>query len=360
MIYNHKEFVTTQHVDCKDCHLDVVQGKGEAKQDRCFTCHNQPEKLTRFNDIPFIHENHVTKHNIACFHCHEEIRHGFVDKGSSSLVSAASAGQKEVIAKLDHPLSLSFECSYCHEAKHAGQREMYSGQVGALGLPQIPSPMFLAQVDCVGCHYKEKLEGKREEFTGKTFLASTAACIKCHGEKFRGIWEDTKMELSTTVKQLEENAAAVREAFDKATLEEETKGDLREKLRQAEEWISFVKHSHGEHNIYLSSVTLRKADALLAEIALTVRGATSIADLSSLPLISGEYCATLCHARLEVKVPPETVNVKLNNEDKVMPHQMHIDTLGGCVQCHELGGHKNVPLKPEAQDQTLCIGCHAE
>lgn len=168
------------------------------------------------------------------------------------------------------------------------------------------------------------------------------------------------MELSTTVKQLENNAAAVRVAFDKTTLEEETKTDLREKLRKAEEWISFVKHSHGEHNIYLSSVTLRKADTLLAEIGQTVGGATAIADVSSLPLISGGYCANLCHARLEIKVPPETVNVKLNGEDKVMPHQMHIETLGGCVQCHELGGHKSVPLKPEAEDQTLCMECHSE
>ncbi|MBI4411515.1 MAG: NapC/NirT family cytochrome c [Deltaproteobacteria bacterium] len=360
MSYNHREFVSARHIDCKDCHLDVVQGKGEAKQDRCFTCHNQPEKLARYGDIPFIHENHVTKHNVACFHCHEEIRHGFVEKGSSSLVSAASEGQPAEPQKLDHPLTLSFECSYCHEAKHMGQREMYTGQVASLGLPQIPSPMFLAQVDCIGCHYKEKLQGKEEEFTGKTFFASTTACIKCHGEKFRGIWEDTKVELSTTVKQLEEKVSAVRQAFDRAALEEKVKKDFQEKLAKADEWISFVKNSRGEHNVYLSSVALRKADELLTQIAPKVKA--PISDLSSLPMISGGYCATLCHARVGVKVPPETVKVGAYRDTplqgKVMPHQMHIGMLGGCVTCHEIGGHKKVPLKPEAEG--LCMGCHPE
>ncbi|MFQ5830498.1 MAG: NapC/NirT family cytochrome c [Candidatus Methylomirabilia bacterium] len=72
--FSHKEMVR-RGVACQKCHLNVIEGEGEAPSARCFTCHNQPEKLERYPDTPFIHDFHVAGHNIECARCHTEIRH---------------------------------------------------------------------------------------------------------------------------------------------------------------------------------------------------------------------------------------------------------------------------------------------
>lgn len=72
--FNHED-VQRRGVACQKCHLNVVEGDGAAPRERCFTCHNQPEKVQRASDTPFIHDFHVAGHNIECARCHTEIRH---------------------------------------------------------------------------------------------------------------------------------------------------------------------------------------------------------------------------------------------------------------------------------------------
>ena len=43
-------------VACQKCHLNVVEGDGAAPRERCFTCHNQPEKLERYTDTALVHD----------------------------------------------------------------------------------------------------------------------------------------------------------------------------------------------------------------------------------------------------------------------------------------------------------------
>ena len=72
--FNHDEMVT-RGVACQRCHLNVVEGDGEAPRERCFTCHNEPEKLERYTDSAFVHDFHVTGKNIECGRCHTAIKH---------------------------------------------------------------------------------------------------------------------------------------------------------------------------------------------------------------------------------------------------------------------------------------------
>ena len=72
--FNHEE-MARRGVGCQKCHLNVVEGEGEAPRERCLTCHNQPEKLQRYAATPFIHDAHVAGHNIECARCHSEITH---------------------------------------------------------------------------------------------------------------------------------------------------------------------------------------------------------------------------------------------------------------------------------------------
>jgi nitrate/TMAO reductase-like tetraheme cytochrome c subunit len=72
--FNHEQLVQ-RGVACQSCHLNVVEGHGEAPRERCVTCHNQPDKLQAAGDIPRIHAAHVTEKSIACVRCHNEIKH---------------------------------------------------------------------------------------------------------------------------------------------------------------------------------------------------------------------------------------------------------------------------------------------
>jgi nitrate/TMAO reductase-like tetraheme cytochrome c subunit len=72
--FNHEE-VVKRGVACQSCHLNVVEGRGEAPRERCITCHNQPEKLERAADVQAIHRAHVTEKSIDCIRCHDEIKH---------------------------------------------------------------------------------------------------------------------------------------------------------------------------------------------------------------------------------------------------------------------------------------------
>ena len=47
--FNHED-VQRRGVACQQCHLNVIDGEGAAPRERCFTCHNQPEKLKRYDD----------------------------------------------------------------------------------------------------------------------------------------------------------------------------------------------------------------------------------------------------------------------------------------------------------------------
>lgn len=72
--FNHGELVR-RGVACQSCHLNVVEGQGEAPRERCVTCHNQPEMLERSEDRVHIHAVHVTGKSIDCVRCHNEIQH---------------------------------------------------------------------------------------------------------------------------------------------------------------------------------------------------------------------------------------------------------------------------------------------
>jgi nitrate/TMAO reductase-like tetraheme cytochrome c subunit len=72
--FDHGE-LARRGVACQSCHLNVVDGRGDAPRERCVTCHNQPEKLAADGDRARIHAAHVTARSITCVRCHDEIRH---------------------------------------------------------------------------------------------------------------------------------------------------------------------------------------------------------------------------------------------------------------------------------------------
>jgi nitrate/TMAO reductase-like tetraheme cytochrome c subunit len=96
--FNHAD-VVRRRVACQNCHVNVVQGDGAAPRERCFTCHNEPQKLARYDDHAFVHDHHVARHNIECGRCHTIIKHQLpppiglpsAASGPGGLVAAAGA-----------------------------------------------------------------------------------------------------------------------------------------------------------------------------------------------------------------------------------------------------------------------------
>ena len=353
--YNHKEIVEKRGVSCENCHIDVVQGDGLAPHDRCFTCHNQPEKLAQTKDVTFLHENHVTKHNVACFHCHQEIRHGFSNRrnGKSEMVgSSASTGNTITDNKKKEKgeeYIPSVTCKNCHQGKHEGQLAIYTGKVGHLGMEEIPSPMYSAHVDCVGCHDNETIDNNGV-FNGTTYVTSDKSCEKCHGQEFNGIWEATKVELKKTLDKLNEKIDAAQDLLKKSSLSQEELQEIVEKMDKAVLWYNFLKTSQGEHNIYLASWIIRQEDAILSEIGKKLNA--KLPNMSRLPLVSGNYCSTLCHTKVGGQAMPD----KVNFFGKEMSHSTHAVMIS-CVQCHNIKGHKDVQLKKDVQ-KSVCVMCH--
>lgn len=357
MSYNHKDFVTNKGVACQNCHLGVVSGNGDASKDRCFTCHNQPEKLDKYGDIPFIHENHVTKHHVACFHCHQEIKHSSPAKAAAA-PSPDGPGVKGMPGS--HPVGVSFDCSYCHQDKHSTQLELYSGRlpedIKVPSRPELPSPMFKAGVNCIGCHYQDKSENGG--FSGHTQKASEQACIKCHGEKFKATWGHVRDDVRGALKQLSDKIEAAKAELARSSRPADELKKARLALARAERQAQFLVSARGEHNVYLTSLIMREADRSLVSAGRAL--AVELTDISAGPLISGSYCATQCHGEAGVKVPPETVRVPASAgipaiAGKTMPHKAHTE-MTGCVKCHDIGGHKSVPLRKDYRE--TCKECH--
>ncbi len=64
------ELAFRKGVNCKNCHGDLIHGKGEVPRERCLSCHNRKDDLARINDHVFLHAKHVTEHKVDCIQCH--------------------------------------------------------------------------------------------------------------------------------------------------------------------------------------------------------------------------------------------------------------------------------------------------
>jgi len=250
--FNHAEFVGNRHVACQNCHLEAIQGEGEAKKDRCLQCHNDPGRLAFYADIDFIHKNHVTDHKIECTHCHEEIRHA--------------------VKTTVEPLQ--YDCSVCHEKKHNIQKQIYMG-IGARGVPNQPSVMFIANVDCVGCHLVPKMSQASVPFLGQTFKASEAACLGCHGEDYKGVLEEWQESVKSALDETRPAVERVRGLARSADVSNKTLRKAIQQAKDAEYNYLFILYGKGVHNPDYAASVLEKAksDAREAATALTGKAA---------------------------------------------------------------------------------------
>ncbi len=233
--YNHTDFVNNG-VECQRCHLEAVEGDGAVAQHMCYTCHGEPERLSRIGEDQFLHKTHVTEHKVECDQCHGEIVHKVKT----------------------HTAPLEYDCRICHTSSHDGIKKMYMG-TGGRGVEDLPNPMYLAQVDCIGCHVEASAPlDEVVSFGEKTLGAVEKGCMSCHGSDYEGLlemWlEDVKADVEKTAVLVE----AAEEAL--AAADGPKKGGKAASLfEEANYNLHYVKTFHGAHNPDYSASLLAKA-----------------------------------------------------------------------------------------------------
>lgn len=234
------------------------------------------------------------------------------------------------------------ECRNCHEGKHQGVVQMYLG-LGGRGTPMIPSHMFQVRVQCIACHTAPKEESATG---GRTFRPTEAACLGCHGEKYRGMlarWGETLAKMRGTI---EPKLAAARSALETADPKGAKPARARRLLDDAGFNLQYVGLAKGVHNVFYAADLLKLSNAWVDD-AMIALGKPAVKSEDA--LVRGGYCAVLCHEQAGVKVPA-TVSFGAQK----IPHARHVAEFGAaCTACHSAEVHKAVTAKP-----ATCTACH--
>ncbi len=294
-------------IQCRVCHVNVVQGDGRVEWKKCMECHSEPERVeTRYTSVT-LHRNHVTERKVECYRCHQEIQHRMV--------------------KAPTLVSLETSCLTCHEKRlHLGPREMYRG-VGGIDVPDQPSRMYLANVDCASCHMHQETHPGAELFSeGGLRMEMGQACVRCHGpdyDKMLQRWKEVMARLEHETSQRLYSAQQALYAVKQKERSSEAFQFAQRLLREARFNVSFVLNGRGHHNIdyalRLLFVANRKAEEAKS---LVVAGYVP----EDIKLVE-RNCITLCHVDAETKV------VKLRQVD--FPHGKHVKDAGmACIDCH--------------------------
>lgn len=196
---DHSEYLTFG-ASCDSCHRGNTAAPVPIENGHCYTCHTFG--LERLTDTKSMHAIHTQgKHKIECFSCHGTVHHG-------------SAAQT---AKLDQ-----FDCRQCHTDQHGVQRETYLHKADAA---TTVSPMFMAHVDCTGCHIEKSSVSVKPDSGATVAKAVPEACDACHkpgyGKELVTLWQKTTRSLYDQLSSdLQDAKDRIKSDAGKALLEE--------------------------------------------------------------------------------------------------------------------------------------------
>jgi len=312
---SHTEFVQ-RGIECTRCHIDVTYGDGEATKDKCFHCHNQLEKVERFNETEFIHINHVTVHKVDCGRCHNEIIHKFNTR----------------IVETQHQV-----CQSCHEQTHFPQSALYAGK-GAKGIEGEPDPMYLLGISCSGCHTVPKHDPETAIIKGQTFTSGNLPCVSCHQEKYTRFVETFNSEWTLMFNYLENRSSNIEQ---KTGLQKDTK--VLKLLESVRYNLEFLKNAKGIHNPFYSVEILKGCDMNLIE-AEKIFGEETKAQK---PVGLTENNCPMCHNAIELSQITEL------KDGRKFSHKVHLENTPECRNCHIEGHHP-----PKVNFKEACNVCH--
>ncbi len=235
--FDHAQFLAFG-AKCESCHQGVTATPPPIDDGRCLECHTfGVDAKIGTREMHKIHT--LGRHKIECSSCHGTIRHG-------PQVQTASLER--------------FDCTKCHLDQHKVQRETYfhlgQNPHGEAGAPPV-SPMFMAHVDCTGCHTGPRPVSVNPDSGASVMAAVPASCNGCHqqgfGEKMIPLWQSTTHKLYD---QVEAMLAGVEASGKKAEAAAKARG-LLTLVRTDGSW--------GVHNPRYTQLLLEQARDLLGD-----------------------------------------------------------------------------------------------
>ena len=243
--FNHTAYVE-QKVDCQRCHIDSVEGQGAVEPNACLQCHEETSLPTITADRQSLHNIHVTENKVDCYRCHADIKHG------------AHTTKNQV----------KFACDQCHSDLHTGPRELYAG-IGGRGVDDMPSAMYKAQVDCIGCHLEENSDDDQALIRGTVMRPTVKGCVNCHGDMGKDFFDMWKEYMAEGIAETSIAVSSARSTLDLSDTGAAGYAEAEQLVQDAEYNLNFVNNGKGIHNFNYSMELLSKArDDAAAAIAL--------------------------------------------------------------------------------------------
>lgn len=314
--YNHTSVVGNK-IDCAGCHSNTVEGNGGVGKERCFQCHFEEDKLSKYDDIELMHKTHISQHGLDCANCHSPIEHK--------------------IQKIDP--NASPDCNSCHSNAHSSQVSLFSGENG-FNVEKSPSSMFMSGINCKGCHIFHETDNKDI----KTSLAKGSSCEKCHGPGYDNLmkeWEVTSMKRLNVVKTIY-NAVNQQIQNSKSTKREEAV----KYMDEANHNFRLVEVGKSVHNVQFADKLLVASYELMKK-SLSIIGASSkLPDFKSSAEVIPNECYR-CHSGIQ--------EISLKKFGMEFSHNKHIvENKVACARCHSnVSKHGELTMSKES-----CNSCH--
>lgn len=241
----HKDY-KDRKIDCANCHLHQVKGRGEVAKEKCLDCHENSKDLWKdFKNKRVMHKEHVAKQTASCFNCHEPIEH----------------------RRLKHftYIDASLEsCRICHPNPHQYQAILLRGR-GLEGIEgEFPVKHHEVNTLCISCHTKES----HDKLGRKVRVFDEKSCIDCHEEKTPESLKKWKEEIESSLKEVKILETKVKEILEKIKPQITPKEheEVWRRYRRAKQFINVVEGGGGIHNKKFAIMLLDIAMIELEEI----------------------------------------------------------------------------------------------
>ena len=317
--FSHESFMKTG-ARCVECHSETVKGSGETSEERCRECH--VERKIESRDVTRLHEIHIKQGYITCFKCHETIQHG-----------------KETI-KYSRAIQLS--CNECHASGHSHSQDMYMG-IGAHGVKDMPSAMYVSKIRCTGCHVVER-SIHTKDVSARAWEAKKKSCVVCHKEGYDRMAEDWKKGMTTFASAM----GKIVDDYKKALDQKKGPKELLTDWENIEHNLQLIKDGRGEHNIQYA---LEIGKNILASIEQGYKK-MGVSQKIKAPeaIATPDGVCTMCHNTYRPQKDIVIRSLKMKFD-----HAQHVDIGGECTKCHDPKTHRLGGFNKAA-----CKECHPD
>ncbi len=315
-------FIVEHNIECQKCHGEMQVGDGAVPLERCSSCHAEVDHLERYDDIEFMHSQHVTDHKVECQNCHLVIQHKSIARSSDIFP----------------------DCKTCHITTHKSQLDLFSG-IGGIDVPDHPNPMYTGGLNCQACHVYHEINYNLDEF-GHNVKANAESCESCHGKGYGKILDQWKLVMNKKMVELDRILLTTEEEITNYQGLRTTQSKSREFLHDAKYNFNLVKKAGIVHNVAYSDELISSALEHIKQALDLIESEKDISDISIYSTLVPSECKN-CHYGME--------EITVGVFDIQFSHNIHIiEQELPCSQCHS-----NIKQHGETIiTQGDCLNCH--